>query len=49
MSVMNLHIDSKDLKETPLISGEKIQEKCDVYVGTADDFDYNPYFKNQKC
>jgi len=49
MSVMNLHIDSKDLKETPLISGEKIQEKCDVYVGTADDFDYNPYFKNHKC
>lgn len=57
LPVLNLHIHSKDLKrwsclttnkKSSLITGEKIQEKCDVYVGSAGDFDYNPYFKNQK-
>jgi hypothetical protein len=31
-----------------IITGEKIQELADVYLGFSKDFDYNPRIKNQK-
>ena len=31
-----------------IITGEKIQNICDYYIGTLFDFEYNPYIKNQK-
>jgi hypothetical protein len=30
-----------------IVSGEKIQEIADIYIGTTSDFNYNPYIKNQ--
>lgn len=34
-----------------IISGEKIQQLCDVYLGFPDDFEYNPIIKlqSEKC
>ena len=31
-----------------IISGEKLQELADVYLGLSDDFNYNPYINHQK-
>lgn len=31
-----------------IITGEKIQNLCNIYVGTQCDFDYNPYIAKQK-
>lgn len=31
-----------------LITGEKIQTLCDYYIGTYDDFNFNPIIRNQK-
>jgi len=31
-----------------IITGEKIQQQCDVYFGLQEDFDYNPVIKNQR-
>jgi hypothetical protein len=55
--LVNLHIHSKDLKRwsnyhtAKIISGEKIQELCDVYLGKDEDFSYNPRISKQltKC
>jgi hypothetical protein len=30
-----------------IVTGEKIQQLCDVYLGFEDDFSYNPLIKNQ--
>ena len=30
-----------------LITGEKIQTLCDYYIGTNDDFNFNPVIRNQ--
>lgn len=30
-----------------IISGEKIQNLCDYYIGTDDDFNFNPIIRNQ--
>jgi hypothetical protein len=30
-----------------IVSGEKIQQLCDVYFGVKEDFDYNPLIKSQ--
>ena len=30
-----------------IITGEKIQQLCDIYLGTNNDFNYNPLIKNQ--
>ena len=31
----------------PIVTGEKIQQLCDVYFGFNEDFDYNPIIKKQ--
>jgi hypothetical protein len=31
-----------------IITGEKIQQLCDVYFGFQSDFDFNPNIKDQK-
>jgi hypothetical protein len=30
-----------------IITGEKIQQLCDVYFGLKEDFDFNPVIKKQ--
>jgi len=50
--LVNLHIHSKDLKRwanytNTIITGERIQELCDVYLGFPDDFRYNPRIFSQ--
>lgn len=30
-----------------IITGEKIQNLCDIYIGNIEDFEYNPIIKNQ--
>ena len=30
-----------------IVSGEKLQNLCDYYLGTQDHFDYNPFIKSQ--
>jgi len=46
LPLVNLHIHSKDLQrwrsQPHFISGEIIQETCEVYLGLEDDFSYNP-------
>lgn len=59
MPLVNLHIHSKDLLRWAevdsnyfnIISGELIQEKCDIYLGIPEDFQYNPRISTQthKC
>ncbi len=55
MPMVNLHIHSKELKRwsstsnTPdLISGERLQNICDIYCGMREDFEFNPYILSQK-
>ena len=56
LPVINLHVHSKDLKRwssyfsfnMDIISGERIQNICDVYCGLKEDFDYNPIISFQK-
>lgn len=31
-----------------VITGEKIQQLCDIYLGLQDDFDFNPIISTQK-
>lgn len=31
-----------------IVSGEKLQNLCDYYLGTQDQFNYNPFIKSQK-
>ena len=31
-----------------IVSGEKLQNLCDYYLGTQDQFDYNPFIKSQQ-
>jgi hypothetical protein len=47
-----VNIDLNNLSDTNnIITGEKIQMKCDIYCGFIDDFKYNPKIFNQyiKC
>ena len=30
-----------------IITGEKIQDLCDYYIGTRDDFNFNPFIRQQ--
>lgn len=51
LPLVNLHIHSKDLQRwrshPKFISGEIIQETCDVFLGLEEDFSYNPRMKSQ--
>lgn len=31
-----------------IITGEKIQNECDLYIGRLEDFNFNPFIRNQK-
>lgn len=31
-----------------IITGEKIQNECDLFIGRLEDFNFNPFIKNQK-
>jgi hypothetical protein len=48
--LVNLHIHSKDLsrwQSHKMITGEQIEELCDVYCGIDEDFRYNPRISTQ--
>jgi len=51
LPLINLHIHSKDLQRwrsmTKFISGELIQETCDVYLGLSENFQFNPRINSQ--
>jgi hypothetical protein len=53
MKLVNLHIHSKELhrwtnySSMDILSGERIQEICDVYCGRNDDLHYNPRITSQ--
>ena len=56
--IYNLHIHCKKVEtfiikptsnQVTMISGEEIQELCDVYIGTESDFEFNPNINKKKC
>jgi hypothetical protein len=53
LRLVNLHVHSKDLKQwmsdptSNVITGERIQQLCDVYCGLPDDFQFNPVIASQ--
>ena len=48
--IKNPVISSKlnEYLDNPIITGEKLQNFCDVYLGLDEDFKYNPFFYSQK-
>lgn len=58
IKIYNLHIHckqvesfilKKDAMGGAMISGEEIQELCDVYIGTKTNFNFNPNINKSKC
>lgn len=52
LPMMNLHMHCKNLarylSSTDFITGEKLQETCDVYCGEKFDFEFNPRILHQR-
>ena len=48
LRLVNLHVHSKDLRrwmsdpKSNIVSGERIQQLCDVFLGLSEDFAWNP-------
>jgi hypothetical protein len=35
------------MNSSKIITGERIQQLANIYIGTTDDFNYNPLIKNE--
>lgn len=53
LRLVNLHVHSKDLRRwmsdpaSNIVSGERIQQLCDVFLGISEDFSWNPVISTQ--
>ena len=53
LRLVNLHVHSKDLRRwmsdpsVNIVSGERVQNLCDVFLGRPDDFSWNPVIASQ--
>ena len=53
LRLVNLHVHSKDLRRwmsnptSNIVSGERVQQLCDVFLGLVEDFNWNPVIASQ--